>query len=243
MPALQDIRKTLYPDMLPDEDANYPASFKIKPLTEQVEILLANFPKLNTSGVAELMAEQRGLIGTPSEGCYAIPRWQKVSKWYVSALERIRDGLTKSREGNFEVWGGEFHAEEYQRQRRTREYLAWLSRKQGTDILVVRAQFGRRHKFHSVGETRKLYLPSEFGLGAFEVGSMLLTHPDRLVHPYHLWVECPGDKYSPDSGRSFPGAPYFLVEKKDNGSEVLRYGTKGSGHNYESYGSVTGFAG
>ena len=51
---------------------------------------------------------------------------------------------------------------------------------------------------------------SEFGLDAFAVGIMLLTHPERLVAYEDLWIDCAGDEYLPDADGQFEYAPCFL---------------------------------
>jgi len=50
---------------------------------------------------------------------------------------------------------------------------------------------------------------TEFGLGAFAIGMMLLTHPERLQHYDDLWIDCAGDEYDPDADGDFSRAPYF----------------------------------
>ena len=45
---------------------------------------------------------------------------------------------------------------------------------------------------------------NEFGLGVFEVGILLLTHPERIMGNSTdiLWIDCAGDEYN-------ECAPYF----------------------------------
>ncbi|MEK7115128.1 MAG: hypothetical protein AAB847_02105, partial [Patescibacteria group bacterium] len=56
----------------------------------------------------------------------------------------------------------------------------------------------------------EVFTANEFGLGAFAIGIMLLTHPEREVQWEQLHVDCAGDEFSPggdDDGFSF--APLF----------------------------------
>ena len=50
---------------------------------------------------------------------------------------------------------------------------------------------------------------NEFGLGAFAIGIMLLTHPEREVQWEQLHVDCAGDEFAPDAGGVFSVAPIF----------------------------------
>jgi hypothetical protein len=77
------------------------------------------------------------------------------------------------------------------------------------DILVVAAQFGLVHRGRSVRRAREVMNASEFGLGAFAVGIMLLTHPERLQHYDDLWIDCAGDEFSYDGDGRFGSAPCF----------------------------------
>jgi hypothetical protein len=46
--------------------------------------------------------------------------------------------------------------------------------------------------------------------GAFAVGVMLLTHPERLQHHDDLWISCAGDEYyAPHTFGGFSRAPIF----------------------------------
>ncbi|MBU0624750.1 hypothetical protein KKF05_00220 [Patescibacteria group bacterium] len=77
------------------------------------------------------------------------------------------------------------------------------------DILVVPAQFGLRHRGRSVRRAREVFMANEFGLGAFAIGIMLLTHPEREVQWEQLHVDCAGDEFAPEAGGGFSGAPLF----------------------------------
>ena len=54
-----------------------------------------------------------------------------------------------------------------------------------------------------------MFTDQEFGLGTFEVAVMLLTHPERLTDCNDLWIDVPGNEYSPVAGGHFDNAPYF----------------------------------
>jgi hypothetical protein len=104
------------------------------------------------------------------------------------------------------------------------------------DILVVAAQFGLRHRGRSVRRAREVMQPNEFGLGAFAVGIMLLTHPERLMHYDDLYVDCAGDEYAPEADGGFSSAPFFDFD--DGRVEFHAYWFA---HAYDSYGSSSAF--
>ena len=83
-------------------------------------------------------------------------------------------------------------------------------------ILALPAQFGIRHRGRSVCSAREVMNENanESGLGAFVIGSMLLTHPERLEHyedlwKDNLWIDCPGDEFAPFPGGDFSLSPCF----------------------------------
>jgi hypothetical protein len=107
----------------------------------------------------------------------------------------------------------------------------------GYDILVVVAQFGLRHRGRSVRRAREV-MPkgTEFGLGAFEVGCMILTHPERLADYDDLWIDCAGNEYAPGGDGDFSSAPYFFFYDGKVG-----FGAGWGGGASESYGSASAF--
>ncbi|MEK7604176.1 MAG: hypothetical protein AAB461_03635, partial [Patescibacteria group bacterium] len=48
--------------------------------------------------------------------------------------------------------------------------------------------------------------------GAFAIGIMLLTHPEREVQLEQLHIDCPGDEYFPDADGGFSLAPIFFFD-------------------------------
>jgi hypothetical protein len=84
-----------------------------------------------------------------------------------------------------------------------------IGQQQKGDILIVPAQFGMRHRGRSVRRAREVMCANEFGLGAFAVGCMALTHPERYSRWDELDTDCGGDEYTPVAGDDFSGAPVF----------------------------------
>ena len=87
--------------------------------------------------------------------------------------------------------------------------LAHISSRQNGPFLVFPAQFGRRFKQFKPKEARRSIGKREFCLGAFAIGCMLITHQERLSSDNHLWIDCPGDEYSPEPSMHHYKVPFF----------------------------------
>jgi hypothetical protein len=77
---------------------------------------------------------------------------------------------------------------------------------------------------------------NEYGLGAFAVGIMLLTHPERLMNYDDLYVDCAGDEYAPEADGDFSHAPFFRFD--DDRVKFLAYWF---GNARDNYGSASAF--
>jgi hypothetical protein len=213
----------------------YPKGYRVKGITEQTNILRR---LISGVGFADERLAERSLPNG-AEGYFAIPRWQTVGKTYAEATEKIFALLKKQRNGNFRNWREGKLGEQYLRQsERTATVFQKLGDEQeGYDILIVPAQFGKRHAGRSIRRALEV-MPrsSEFGLGAFAVGCMLLTHPERLIDYDDLWIDCSGDEYAPDGDGQFVLAPYFLFY-----DGALKFSTGWVGNPRGHYGSASGF--
>jgi hypothetical protein len=151
-----------------------------------------------------------------AEGYFAIPRWQTIAPTYREAVEKVFALLAKQRKGKFQNYREGQLGEQYLREsEKTAAAFQKLSDEQkGYDILVVPAQFGVRHRGRSVRRAREVMNSLEFGLGAFAVGIMLLTHPEREVQWEQLHIDCAGDEYSPDGDGQFVSAPLFYFDDR-----------------------------
>jgi hypothetical protein len=183
-----------------------------KPIVDQVRLLKELFPELAESTFDESVATCD--LTTDAEGYFAIPRWQKVALTYGEAVQKVLDLIKQARDGKFHNYReGKLGPGHLRQHARTVERFQQLSDQQeGHDVLVVSCQFGIRHRGRSVRRAREVMTANEFGLDAFSVGIMLLTHPERLQHYNDLWLDCPGDEYSPDADGAFCQAPYFRFD-------------------------------
>lgn len=150
-----------------------------------------------------------------AEGWFAIPRWQLIAPTYGEAVERVIELLISKAYGlRFENLNEGRLGPKNLRQS-TKSVGMWekLEKEQKSDILVIPAQFGVRHRGRSVRRARAVMSKTEFGLGAFAVGVMLLTHPHRFQNKDDLFIDCAGDESQdplyPDL--SFEDAPCFVL--------------------------------
>ncbi|MBU4285150.1 hypothetical protein KKF60_02220 [Patescibacteria group bacterium] len=232
------IKKHSLSNQFADEEVKssygYLSGYKPKGITEQTNILRQLFPG---AGFADEKLAQQPLPPN-AEGWFAIPRWQSVAKTYNEAVQKVLDLIKKQRDGNFYNHREGRIGEQYLRQHeRTAKKLQMLGNQQtGFDILVVASQFGLRHRGRSVRRAREVFTGNEFGLGAFKIGCMILTHPERLQHYDDPWIDCAGDEYAPAADGDFSRAPCFSF----SGGEV-RFGTDWVGSASAHYGSASGF--
>ncbi len=167
----------------------YPAGYAPKGIGEQAAILRQAFPELGSCGEEFAKAS----LPADAEAFFAIPRWEKVAKTYNEAVEKVIAAI-KQRRPLFYNCAGRVE-QHLRRHTRTVAMLQKLAGQQpGHDILVVPAQLGLRHRGRSVRRARAVFSANEFGLGAFEFGCLLLTHPERLNVFECLQVDCAGDE-------------------------------------------------
>jgi hypothetical protein len=164
-----------------------------KPIAAQVEELRRHFPHLGQADAS--LAEPRA--PRFAEGYFAIPRWQSLAPTYTEALQLVLDRLEAQRAGAF--FNNRSGQTVEARVRPLPESKAAFERldatQPGMDIQIVAAQFGLRHRGRSVRRAREMFAPDEFALGAYHVGIMLLTHPERLEDFDDLYVDAPGDEF------------------------------------------------
>lgn len=212
----------------------YLSGYKPKSIAQQVLTLKQLFPELDMSDMTDA---DLGALPEGAEGWFAIPRWQSVASTYGEAVEKVLNLIKRTRNGKFynyrEGQLGPNHLRESDKAVKTWKTIAEAQNNHG--ILFVPCQFGIRHRGRSVRRAREVMNSTEFGLGAYAVGVMLLTHPERLTQYNDLWIDCAGDEFSEGDG-VFDWAPCFLFY--DDGVE---FGAGYVDDAYENYGAVSGF--
>ena len=212
-------------------------------ITDQIDILRSHWPKLNPDGAIRYMREQLFLnpkLQLPSwvEGPFALIRPGFFSNLYGEELEEILKALTKARGGKFYNYRDGQLGPKYLRQNTRTVAMTNLIMEQqsGSDILIVPEQFGICHRGRSVRRAREVFVGNEFGEGAKNVGTMLITNPNRLKHYDDLYLDCPGDEYALVADGGFSSAPSFYF-----GAERVEFGAHWFGSVYGSCGSVSAF--
>jgi hypothetical protein len=236
--ALADLSVT---DKYKDEEVSskygYLSGYK-KPedVIEQTNLLRQLFPGVGFAD--ENMARP---VVANAEGYFAIPRWQSIAPTYGETVQKVLDALNKAYKGKFKNWR-EGQLGQGQLRQSAKSAAAWEQigeTQKGFDILLVPAQFGLRHRGRSVRRAREVMERNEFGLGAFAVGIMLLTHADRLRHYDDLYADCAGDEFH-DPRRS--GAPFVRAPIFSFSVEKLKFDAGWSGIAGGRYGSASGWA-
>lgn len=183
---------------------------KPKGMTEQTNLLRQLFPGI---GFADEQLATRDLP-KGAEGYFAIPRWETLAPTYGEAVQKVLDMIKKTRNGKLYNYCEGKLGPQYLRQhaKTSKAFQVLGDQQKGYDILVVPCQFGLRHRGRSVRRAREVMIASEFALGAFANGIMILTHPERLQHDNDLWIDGGGDEFSPDAGGRFDFAPSFVFD-------------------------------
>lgn len=200
----------------------YPDEYRgPKPIGEQVDILAKVF-QLSLGLTSEYIGKVLPTLTLPegADGWFAIPSLDAVAKRfflevtdpalrYCRAVNLVMEKLGASRKFvNYHK--GELTTDRLREHARTLQALERLAETQKGDILIVPAQFGKLHRGRSVRRAREVMGANEFGLGAFAVGCMALTHPERFVRWEQLHTDCAGDEYAPDADGGFVLAPFFF---------------------------------
>lgn len=236
--AIASLKDLSVSDKFKDEEVEsnygYLSGYKPKGLTEQTNRLRELFPGIGYAN--EKLAE--GTLPPNAEGWFAIPRWEKIAPTYNEAVQKVLDLIKQTRNGKFyNCREGQLSPERLRQTARVQKFWETLgSEQKDNDILVVPAQFGLRHRGRSVRRAREVMQVNEFGLGAFAIGIMILTHPERLMNYDDLYIDCAGDEFDdPDAGVRFAHAPLFLFGGR------VEFGTSWFGDAFGRCGSASAF--
>jgi len=195
-----------------ESTACYPTEYRPRSIPDQIDRLRELFPELNQGRAVADIEFQVVPLPRGAESYFAIPRWEVIAPTYNEAVERVLAILSSKR--NFNNYrNGQLGEERFRQHATTAKIFQKLgSEQKDSDVLVVPAQFSFRHRGHSVRRAREVFKTNEFGLGAFAIGIMLLTHPERLNRHGDLWMDCAGDEFAPDVAGDFLRAPVFGLD-------------------------------
>ncbi len=230
-----------------ESNYTYPPEYSgPKPIKEQITIL-AQILNLDPKDAREYV-EHLPKLPEGAEGWFAIPSHKALEKLfpnitddterYCAGVRLVYGKIFDSRKA-YSYRDGQIVPDRLRTTNRTTHALDIIAQNQPGDILVVPAQLGMRHRGRSVRRARECFLSNEFGLTALAVGSIILTHPNRLVRWEELDMDCAGDEFDdPDSGGDFFHAPLYITGGGEGG---IMFGTRWYDRVYKRYGSASAF--
>lgn len=207
--VVEIIQRHTVSDKFKDEEVpsnrSYPPTYRVRPVEAQVTELRKFFPLLGSC--YEKLARKPLLEG--AEAWFAIPRWEVLAPTYNEAVEMVLEVLASKRKLQNRIADrlGPIYLRQGERSKLAEKILA--DQQSGHDFVVVAAQFGMAHRGCSARRARLRMAGNEFGLGAFAVACMLLTHPERLSSEETLMIDCGGDEYSVRGDITFDRVPLF----------------------------------
>ena len=202
----------------------YPKEYKgPKPVADQIKTLAKIFG-LDPSHAIEF-AKNLPALPEGAEGWFAIPSVDALAKKrfpevtdpaqkYCQAVQLVHVKIAASRSfcNYCNYCEGQITPAQLRVHARTAHALDFIAETQKSDILIVAAQLGMRHRGKSVRRAREVFVANEFGLGSLAVGSIVLTHPERLVRWEELDMDCSGDEFSPGADGGFSRSPCFYFD-------------------------------
>jgi len=194
-----------------DRFAGYGSGYRrVKTFEEQLRILHPYFPE--HVDLNDMIVPQERIAG--AEGCFLMLERHILASSYSGAVEELFKALRRQRNDQF-VNGVHQLDEMHLRQATSKERIfAYIVRAQSHNaFLLLQAQFGLRYRDYAGTEVFGKMVQNEFPLGVYEVGNMLLTHPECLQTEDDPWIDCPGDVLYLDGYSALVMVPYFCVDK------------------------------
>src|SRR3989338_3504975 len=204
----------------------YPKEYKgPKPIADQIKALakifdldpsqaiefVKNLPALESFVPVDAM-QWTGWFAIPSVDALAKKHFPEVTdpvQKYCQAVQLVHAKIAASR-SFYNYREGQITPAQLRVHARTAHALDLIAETQKSDILIVAAHLGMRHRGKSVRRAREVFVGNEFGLGSLAVGSIVLTHPERLVRWEELDMDCSGDEFSPEADGVFSESPCFV---------------------------------
>ncbi len=168
----------------------YPAGWQLKPVSEQLTVLCASLPSLESA------LDVPASLPEGAEGWLVMPKPGSIAKSYNEALERLLSINNSGKTRFVNIREGKLGREFLRLTERTEQVIAESERGTPGDFMVLAVQSGARHQARSVMQVRESFIETEYGLGPFEVASLLVTHPERLTGYTDLGIDCPGCTYA-----------------------------------------------
>jgi hypothetical protein len=225
----------------------YPKEYKgPKPIADQIKALAKIFD-LDPSHAFEF-AKSLPAFPEGAEGWFAIPSIDALAKkhfpevtdpaeMYCHAVQLVHSEIAASRLF-YNCCEGQITPAQLRLSDHTAHAIDKIAATQPGDILIVAAQLGFRHRGKSVRLAREVFMEGEFGLGSLAVGSIILTHHERLVRWRELNINCSGDEFSSEADGNFAQSTFFYFDFND---DRMKFGTFVVNCPSETFPAVSGF--
>lgn len=188
------------------------------PIEKQIEIIADTFELDPTE--AFLLAKNLPDLPQGAEGWFAVPKIGAVAEKFFSITKNqnalygdiVDLALSKvaTNRNMHNGFGQPLSQFKIRQDPYTSKSLKKMEMKQRGDIIIVAAQFGINHCGKSVYSVKNNFTEFEFGLGAFQVLCMGLTHPERYSEWNELDTSCPGDVLILENSKKI-GAPIIFL--------------------------------
>lgn len=211
---------------------------KPKDITEQIHILERVFPVL--SHKPTIVPIDARAVPDGAEGWFVIPPWPLIAPTYTGAILVALEGLEEVKGVKvYQYCYGKIGSRNLSRNFTTERALRSLGGDEEhwwETMFTIPAQLGFHHRGASPYWVKRALREHEFGLGLFEGIIMLITHPERLDGNDDLWIEFPGDNFSPNPEGESIHTPFINIIDGEIG-----VGTSLSNIPGARYGSATWF--
>lgn len=189
-----------------------------KPIEEQIEIIAEAFELDSTE--AFQFAKNLPKLPQGAEGWFAFPKIDVIANkffskiknqnaLYCDAVNLVLSKIATNRNVH-NGFGQPLSQFKIRQDPYTSKSLKKMEMKQRGDIIILAAQFGINHCGKSVYSVKNNFTEFEFGLGAFQVLCMGLTHPERYSEWNELDTSCPGDVLILENSKKI-GAPIIFL--------------------------------
>ncbi len=214
-------------------NCTYPREFRgLRPVEEQIQILLRHFPHLDPSHVFRYWGKKKrnfkfpqwveGPLVVPTPSAFArsfFPALKKDVHQYCSSVNVVLRQIVFHRELlNLE----EAHLMQNKLRQcfQTVQALKQIASQQPGDLQILGVQLGMRHRGLSARRAVKMFQKNEVGLPVLAGTICALTHPERFVRSSELDLNMPGDVF-PFGTFRFTRVPSLYVSKSYEGSLVF----------------------
>lgn len=210
-----------------------------KSVPKQIEILTKTYPFLYFRDTPLALIDTEA-VRDGAEGKFVIPHWATFARTYTAAILVALEGLKETMGVKiYHYCHGKIGSRNFLRGYDNELALRSLCGEKNewwNTVYTISAQFGVHYRGASPYWVKRSLRDREFGLGLFEGIIMLVTHPERLSSDNDLWIEFPGDSFSPDPKGEPTHTPFINIINGEIG-----IGTSLSMMPGARYGSATWF--